>query len=288
MKKNDNYITLTEMAEGFSEYNLPQTDKCRDFVAYIDDGNLVKFTFHDCTHLTYESLGDKFQDSEKVEYIATEPAENVLYLSYTNKHGHMLSWVLDLRKEIATLVYSIFPSDEKSVDQNSPIPVISDELPIFKRVMNGQTAYTAKPVVHHCSLNKPYTKDTLKHEFTTELAGKNATYTYSEKDAYVHTYYDVDLFTWYCFSGNEAGLGETDYVKFLKIAEDLYLILWVEKILHVVSTIVLNFRTNRTSGSMASYEGKDYKGKILNVPSGALIELVDGINVTKLKPVKLK
>ncbi|NMA73671.1 MAG: hypothetical protein GX963_05800 [Bacteroidales bacterium] len=276
--QNLNYITLTEMADGFSEYNLPQTSKLvgKSMDIYLDDGNILNYHFKSKDKLVYLVKGgedDKL--TEEVSYIATEPKDQFFYFSYIHKKEVHVSIVLDYKRNIATVIFGVFPNDE------------TDTLPIFKRVMADMPAYASQVFIHNASIDTPYTAQTPKHEFTYELAGKNATYTYSAKDAYIHTYYDVDLFNWYCYSGNEKGLGDMDYVKFLKLDDNFYMIIWVEKILHVISTITLNFDTNRSSGSMASYEGKDYQGEILNVPSGAIIEVVDGVNVTKLKPGKL-
>ncbi|SHH02240.1 Molybdenum cofactor biosynthesis protein F [Anaerosphaera aminiphila DSM 21120] len=274
-KKNDNYITLTEMADGFSEYNLPQTSyfsKKKDLSVFLDDGNELKFTFIDDENLEYTVIGGEDNGvTGKSAYIATEPRENIFYLSYVHKEKILLTIILDMNKKIATVIFGLFPNDE------------TDTLPIFKRVMNDLPAYASSVYFHNAAVDGHYENGkTETFPFTNELAGKNATYTYSNKDAYVHTYYDVDLFTWYCYSGNEAGLGDTDYVKFLKIADNLYVIIWIEKILHVISTIILDFNANQSTGSMASYEGKDYRGKILNVPSGAKIKKIEGLDVTKL------
>lgn len=275
MKKNDNYITLKEMAEGFSEYNLPQTDyfqNKKEMIVYLDDGNQIIYTFLNKYVLEYK-VKDGIDAGLKgtAEYIATESRKNILYLSYVHKDKDHITIIIDMNKKIASVIFGVFPNDE------------TDNMPIFKRVMNDKTAYAATVHFHHASIDQPYLEnETTKFHFTNELSGKNAIYAYSKKDAYVHTYYDVDLFTWYCFSGNEAGLGDTDYVKFLKISDDLYVIIWIEKILHVISTIILDFKANQSTGSMASYEGKNYNGKILNVSSGAKIYKTNGLDVTKL------
>ncbi len=263
------------MAEGFSEYNLPQTDyfhKKKEMVVFLDDGNHIVYSFKNKHILQYEVKGGLDRGTKgNSEYIATEPRKNIFYLSYVHKEKDHVTIIIDMNEQIASVIFGIFPKDE------------TDITPIFKRVMNGATAYASSVHFHHAAIDQPYLEnETNTFNFTKELAGKNATYAYSSKDAYVHTYYDVDLFTWYCYSGNEIGLGDTDYVKFLKISDNLYVIIWIEKILHVISTIILDFDANQSTGSMASYEGKDYKGKILNVPSGAKIKKVNGLDVTKL------
>lgn len=279
MVKNDNYITLTEMADGFSEYNLRQS---HDFLGkklklFKDDGMIIEYDFNNSKEMTYKIIeGENTILTKKVDYLTTSPRKNYYYLSYIDEKKNFVSVIIDYNRNIATFMLGELPTDE------------TDKLPIFKRVMNDLPAYASKISYYHASIDEPFTEKTEKHEFSTDLVGHMATYSYSEKDAYLHIYHPNNLFTWACFSGNEVGLADTDYAKFLKLDDELYVIIWVEKILHVISTIILDFKRGRSTGAMASYEGKDYSGDVLMVPSGAVIKHLDEIDLSKLEPSKIK
>lgn len=270
----DNYITLTEMANGFSEYNLPQTDALsgKTITLYLDGDIAIKNHFVDNKTIRWETIsGPEKGDKGQSEYIATNPKDGFYYVSFVTENKKYVTIVLDEKKGIATLVLGHFPTKE------------TDNLPIFQRVMTKKPAYASNVEFVNASIDKPFTKDTPTHQFSKDLIGKRALYTYSNKDAYEHIYFDNNLFTWHCVSGNEKGLADTDYAVFLKLDDNYYMIVWVEKILHVISTITINFDTMRSSGSMASFAGDTY-GDILNVPSGAIVKFLPGVNLKELIP----
>ena len=60
------------------------------------------------------------------------------------------------------------------------------------------------------------------------------------------------------------------------------MIFWVEKVMHVVSVITLNFDTMRSSGAMASFAGWDY-GEVINVSSGAIMKNLPGVTGNDLE-----
>ncbi|MCJ1990545.1 MoaF C-terminal domain-containing protein [Lactococcus carnosus] len=278
MTDNGNFITLTEMADGFSEHNLKQTGDLVDkmITVYAENGQVIQYQFKDMHNLSYEIIeGEHKGLGESVTYIATQPRKGYFYLGYVDQFNHFISVVLDFKKNIASLISGEFPTDK------------TDTLPIFKRVMHDLPPHASKITCLHASLDTPFNDQTEKHEPSTDLVGQMVSYSYSEKDAYLHIYHPNNLFTWACFSGNEAGLADTDYATFLKLDDDLYVIIWIEKVLHVISTILLDFKQMRSSGAMASYAGKDYASDILMVPSGAVIEKIKAPNLTDLKPAKL-
>lgn len=275
----DNYITLTEMADGFSEYNLPQTKALsgRTITLYLEGDVAIKNHFIDSKTIRWETIsGPEKGDKGQSEYIATNPKKDFYYVSFVTETKKYVTIILDEKKGIATLVLGHFPTEK------------TDNLSMFKRVMAKKPAYASSVEFINASIDKPFTKNTPIHQFSKDLIGKRALYTYSNKDAYEHIYFDNNLFTWHCISGNEKGLADTDYAVFLKLDDNYYMIVWVEKILHVISTITINFDTMRSSGSMASFEGNTY-GNILNVPSGAIVKFLPGVDSKELtlsKPPK--
>ena len=269
----EEYISIGEMAEGFSEYNLPQTQDLvgKDYTLYFGEGKDsfgVKHTFVSDKVVRWEVLdGPDVGMVGFDEYIGTNPKEGYYYVEFitgSNK-AKFVSFVLDLKRNAATAVFGHFPTREE------------DNQSTYQRVAEGKPATAASVEIVNASINKPMTQKTHRHDLrSNDLTGERRLYQYSKKDAYEHIYHNDQLFTWYAVSGNEKGLGDTDFAQIIKFEEDFYMIVWVEKVMHIVSSITLNFDTMRSSGAMAAYKGWDY-GEIVNVSSGAIIKELPGL-----------
>jgi MoaF C-terminal domain len=86
----------------------------------------------------------------------------------------------------------------------------------------------------------------------------------------------VNFYTWHCIKGSEAGLGDTDRCHYIKIAQDLYLFVWREKIGPTLGVILIDMNRLKTDGKIFGYNGFDFSSHT-NFPVGALTEV---INVT--------
>ena len=281
-QNKEEYITIGEMAEGFSEYNLPQTQDLvgKEYKIYMGEPDAQVAVLH--KFITDKVVYWEVLDGPEKgvagydEYIATNPKEGYYFVEFItgSNQAKMVTLLLDMKRQIATVVLGHFPKEKD--DQMSLYTRSAKKLPI-----------TASSVdIMNASIDKPMTSKTPRHNLNSDdLVGKRKLYQYSSKDAYEHIYHTNRLFTWSCHSGNEKGLTDTDFAQIVKIDKDFYMIVWVEKIMHIVSTITLNFETMRSSGAMASFEGWDY-GEIINVSSGALITDLPGVKPSDYKMKK--
>ena len=279
-----NYITIGDMAEGFSEYNLPQTQNLagKDFTIYFGDENAfsVKHTFISDKVVRWEVLtGPEAGMVGYDEYIGTNPKEGYYFVEFItgSNNAKFVSLVLDTKRDIATAVIGFFPKENE------------DKLSMYQRAAKKKPLTATRVEILNASIGKPMTKKTARHELRSQdLVGQRKVYQYSNKDAYEHIYLTDQLFTWNCISGNEKGLADTDFAQIIKFEKDFYMIVWVEKIMHIVSAITLNFDTMQSSGAMAAFEGWNY-GEIINVSSGAKIKNLPGITAKDYElPVKRK
>jgi hypothetical protein len=177
----------------------------------------------------------------------------------------MVALVLDKKRNIATGVFGNFPREK------------DDQWSMYQRSAKKLALGAARIRILNASIGTPMDRNTSRHDLDSmDLVGKRKLYRYSVKDAYEHIYHDNHNFTWHCVAGNEKGLADTDYARIVKFEDGFYMIVWVEKVMHVVSAITLNFDTMRTSGAMAAFAGWDY-GEIINVPVGAIIKDLPGV-----------
>lgn len=269
-----NYISIGEMAEGFSQYNLPQTSLLagRSFRLHAtSEGEelVYQYSFTSDRVLQWIEMLDGVPGKNGfAEYIATQPRDGYFYVEYIPglNRPEMVSFVLDDKRGIATWVFGQFPRREE------------DQLSLYQRSAERLSINASRVKILNARVDAPMSARTPRHELRSQdLVGKRYLYQYSEKDAYEHVYVTDQLFTWHCVSGNEKGLADTDFAQIIKFEENFYMIVWVEKIMHIVSTITLNYDAGRSSGAMASFDGWDY-GELVNVSSGALITPLVGID----------
>ncbi|WP_405217806.1 MoaF C-terminal domain-containing protein [Agrococcus sp. Ld7] len=88
------------------------------------------------------------------------------------------------------------------------------------------------------------------HAPTRELVGMRNRYTYSPTESYEHIYLSEHRYTWHCLSGVEAGLADTDACDAIRVADDLVLFLWREKIVPTLGAVLIDLRQLRTDGAI--------------------------------------
>ena len=131
-------------------------------------------------------------------------------------------------------------------------------------------------------MDTAFTSSTPRHLPTTDLVGRRVEYTYSATERYEHIYLNEHFYTWHCLLGSEKGLADTDRCHYLKLAEDLYLFVWREKIIPTLGAVVVDFQAMRTMGKIFGHAhggggGNDSSG-LVDFRVGARARV---LNVTK-------
>jgi hypothetical protein len=127
------------------------------------------------------------------------------------------------------------------------------------------------------AIDGPFTKDTPRHLATRGMVGKRVEYTYSPTERYEHIYLNERFYTWHCLLGAERGLADTDRCHYFKLADDLYLFAWREKIVPTLGVVVVDLSAMRTVGKIFGHQGEE-PGATSNFIVGAHARLV---NVTE-------
>ena len=76
-------------------------------------------------------------------------------------------------------------------------------------------------------------------------------------------------YTWHCIAGNERGLADTDRCFFYELGKQLYLFVWIEKIIPTVGVVIEDLEAMRSYGKIFGRGGYDMNGRITNFPVGS-------------------
>lgn len=272
-------ITVGELSVGFSENALkPNYDLVgRTVTLYMEDDTPIKHVIKDKQVLYWEVLGGPGKgEIGHAEYLVTKPRKGIYFLDFIVFDGtsKSVSIVLDFNKGIATGIEGRLP-DEEAI-----------KIPIWVRGQKKMRLTGIDINVWHARIDKPMTRRTKRHKQTSELIGKRVQYNYSDREAYEHIYLNKHLFTWHCIAGNEKGQSDTEHAVYYKIAKNLYLFSWQEKIVPTLGVVIVNLdpKIMKTTGKIFGYESTDI-GKIINFPVGAYAKILSNteFDFSKLK-----
>ena len=119
-------------------------------------------------------------------------------------------------------------------------------------------------------------RSVVPHERTTDLIGKRIKYAYSSKHVYEHIYLNDRFYTWHCLAGVEKGLADTEICDYFKIAPDVYLFTWREKVMPTFGVVLINFKEMRSNGKTFGLDVAS--GKIINFTMGSRAEPINETN----------
>jgi hypothetical protein len=136
---------------------------------------------------------------------------------------------------------------------------------------------TMKVEILHANVNPSSSDEPIvPHERTTDLIGKRVKYTYSSKHVYEHIYLNDRFFTWHCLAGVEEGLADTEICDYFKIAPDVYMFTWREKVMPTFGVVLINLKDMRSNGKTFGLDLTS--GKLVNFTMGSRAEPINEIN----------
>lgn len=169
----------------------------------------------------------------RAKYRATSLRSGIYLIDYMFERKSF-SIILDLHNQIFTKVTSLLPNHfNKNLIESAP-PTIDFS------ITRG-------------SLDKPYIQDQLLHHQTDELIGSSYIFRYGVDRVYEHTYIDKEHYTWHCLAGNDVGTIDTNSCRYYKIANQLYLLIWVDKTLPSLGLMLLDLEILRGDGKICGY-----------------------------------
>jgi hypothetical protein len=255
--ETEEWLPIGGLEPGFDEYKLPATDEIAGMelkFSFDVDGSITNYLFRNADSLTWEVLeGPEKGTSGQETYEAIRVAPDIYFVDFLKKSkpGQSLNIALDLGARKATLVVGTLVQE-----QGGPYRVKQDFL--------------------HAAIN-PSSPDekVIPHERSTDLVGKRVKYTYSSTHAYEHVYLNDHRYTWHCLSGPEKGLADTEHCDCFKIAPDVYLFTWWERVVPCEAVVMINLQEMRSTGKLFGLDTDS--GKMINFTMGSYAKL---LNVT--------
>ena len=110
--------------------------------------------------------------------------------------------------------------------------------------------------------------------FTDELIGMRNMYTYSPTERYEHIYLNDNFYAWQCLDGVEKGLADVDRCHYVKVAEQLYLFVWREKIIPTLGVVMIDLQGMRTDGKILGFQCSDFSA-LCNFSVGAHAQVLN-------------
>jgi hypothetical protein len=264
-----NWIDLEAWGKGMDGFKLPSSNDIagKELTLHFNTGNLVfKYIFTSAASLTCTVLEgpDKGQSKTgRYEAIVAAPQIYFVDLYPTDRPEVSLSMALDLNTGKATVIYAEIPGIEEMGRG------------FMDRTGRGIDLSMVKIEIRHANVN-PISPDKpiVPHERTSDLVGKTIRYAYSCNHVYEHIYLNERLFTWHCLEGLEKGLADTEICDHLKIAPEIYLFIWREKVMPTFGAVLINLKDMRSNGKTFGLDVSS--NKYVNFTMGSHIESITG------------
>jgi len=252
------WLPIGSLEPGFNEYKPEPSAELagKELTFYLEkDNGVVKYMFYDVSSLTWEVLdGPQIgaTDGESYEAILVGPGIYFIDFIKQSQPEQSVNIALDLNTMRATFLIGTLVQEAKST-------------------------YRVKQEFLHAAINPPSPgKPIALHERTTDLVGKRVLYTYSSQHRYEHIYLNDHRYTWHCLAGPEKGLADTEHMDYFKIADDIYLISWWEKVVPCQGVVMTNYKLMRSFGKLFGLDTET--GKIINFTMASYAKI---LTVTK-------
>ena len=255
------FSSLGSLEDGLNEYRLPLTSKLagQQFELYLEeDDKKIFIHFKNGNQLEWSSDGEPLTVEH---YEAIEIRPNIFFVDwvYHADPKQSLSIVIDLVAQESTLLWSQLPNAEDARPD------------LFERIKKLNDLSAVKVHITHAGINRKRTEKV--HCRTTELVGKRLKQAYSSQHAFEHIYLSERLFTWHSLMGPDKGLADTDPVDYVKIADNLYLYCWRERLIPWVGIEMMDLLKMRSAGKVFYSDLVD-PDKVTNYTIGAHLEFL--------------
>jgi len=263
-----NWVDLGEWGKGMNEFKLPASDDLagKELALRVEGSDEInKCVFFHAKALAWGTdLSLKKRPQEVETYEAIRIAPDIYFVDFVKntKPNVSISMALDLNTRKATVITATVP--EKA----------NINFSFVNRLGKGVDLSTTKIEIQHAIINPSSPNEPVYvHERTLDLIGKRIQYTYSHHRVYEHIYLNDRFYTWHCLVGAEAGLADTEVCDYFKIAPDIYLFTWREKIMPTFGLVVINLKEMRSNGKTFGLDISS--GKYINFTMGALAEFLN-------------
>ncbi|MBV4513808.1 MoaF C-terminal domain-containing protein [Pseudomonas kurunegalensis] len=244
----DQWPSVSVMLDGFGKQTLPASSALAGTILQVGDepDESVEYVFKDQESLTWSAGKGADRKSGTAQYKAIEARPGIFIIDFVRGAG--------LAAENVTII----------LDQNTG--AVTTGLSRFVEVAGKTRAVTD---FTFANING----EEIKHERSDGLVGKRIFYRYSDIETYEHIYLNLGTFTWHCLRGGEVGLADTDHCKAWKVAEDLYIFFWTEKVMTVEAVLLIDLKQERSIGRMYGWD--DTLNSLLVLPFNSRLSVMN-------------
>jgi len=184
------------------------------------------------------------------------------FLKTENGQNYSFSLVLDMQKGAFTAILGQLPN------------AAALESSVYSRARANLPLTQVDAKFLHGSIHTPWQPDACPHTPTRDLIGLRNRYHYSPTEVYEHIYLNDNFYTWHCLQGVEKGLADTDLCHYFKIADQLYLFVWREKIVPTLGVVLIDLAQHRSDGKICGW-ADDQFNQLVNFRMASHCEIVN-------------
>lgn len=266
MSTQSDWITVGALADGFAPqaFILPNLADLagRRLTLNFANGWQIAHQF-DAEQVHWQAADG--HSSGSAAYRATSVRPGIYLVDFVkNEAGQdwSISLVLDTTSHSFTAVIGRLPTQAATAEG------------LYSRALAGKNLTGVEAEFFHGSLDQPWQAGACPHAPTTELVGIRNRYRYSPTEVYEHIYLNANYYSWQCLKGVEAGLCDTDRCHYYKIADQLYLFVWREKIVPTLGLVMIDIKNHRSDGKIFGYAGDSFDA-LSNFPVASYCDLLN-------------
>jgi hypothetical protein len=264
-----NWISVGALADSFAPDSniLARSDDLvgRTMTLHAADGGIARYEFVTEDTLNWTANCSGVAESGNETYTATSLREGIYFVDFVKAGSRppcSVSIVFDMTNGVATIVTGVLPTEKEA------------HASILSRAQAQQELTTVVADFTAASIDRAYDAAAPHHQPTRELIGMRLQHRYNPHEAYEHIYLNEKRYAWHCLSGIEQGLADVDRCHYYKVARNLYLFVWREKIVPTLGAIMLDLERMKTTGKIFGY-ADDALTTVSNFQVGAYSTLLN-------------
>lgn len=253
------FLTLDSCDTGMDENRHAETEALTgERIELFDDREpVLQLEFAHHGRIRWQRTGEAARQSRCT---ATELRPGVFFLDWLAPDDPRTSTsvVLDRNTDAATVLNHHLPQPGRARPD------------LYERIVDTNDLSAVRVREEHLGVGGP--RGVPAPPTTTDLVGKRLLCDYGT-DVYEHIYLNEWLYCWHCLSGPGKDAAEVDECRYHRLADELYLLVWREKIAPAVGVVLLDLAQQRSTGKL-HYE-KLTRGSFVNCPVGARLQLLN-------------
>ncbi len=264
-----NWISVGALGDSFAPDSniLARTDDLvgKHLTLHAEGGGTARYEFVTADALNWTASDNGNAESGSETYVATSLRPGIYFIDFIKAGSRppcSVSIVADLNAKVATIVTGVLPTTAEAHTS------ILSRAQAKRELTPVATRFTA------ATIDRPFDAAASHHEPTTDLIGMRLQHRYNPHELYEHIYLNEKRYAWHCITGIEQGLADVDRCHYYRIAANLYLFVWREKIVPTLGAIMLDLDRMKTTGKIFGY-ADDALTTVSNFQVGAYSTLLN-------------